>query len=67
MVRGGEYGYERVNGAAQRRDPDSFLNWMERAIRARKECAEFGCGECAYWIRKTRGSSPTAASGREAS
>jgi maltose alpha-D-glucosyltransferase/alpha-amylase len=29
---------------AQRRDPESFLNWMERLIRRRKECPEIGWG-----------------------
>jgi len=39
------YGYKRVNVADQRRDPDSFLNWTERAIRMRKECPEIGWGD----------------------
>ena len=43
LVRG-EYGPEHVNVAAQRRDPESLLNWMERIIRRRKECPEFGWG-----------------------
>jgi maltose alpha-D-glucosyltransferase/alpha-amylase len=30
--------------AEQRRDPESLLNWMERLIRRRKECPEFGWG-----------------------
>jgi glycosidase len=30
--------------AEQRRDPNSLLNWMERLIRRRKECPEFGWG-----------------------
>jgi maltose alpha-D-glucosyltransferase/alpha-amylase len=30
--------------ATQRRDPQSLLNWMERAIRARKELPELGWG-----------------------
>jgi maltose alpha-D-glucosyltransferase / alpha-amylase len=38
------YGYQQLNVIAQRRDPDSLLNWMERAIRMRKECPEFGWG-----------------------
>jgi maltose alpha-D-glucosyltransferase/alpha-amylase len=29
---------------AQRRDPDSLLNWMERKIRMRRECPEIGWG-----------------------
>jgi maltose alpha-D-glucosyltransferase / alpha-amylase len=38
------YGYQRVNVADQRRDPNSLLNWTERIIRMRKECAEMGWG-----------------------
>ncbi|HEY0472330.1 MAG TPA: alpha-amylase family protein [Kribbella sp.] len=34
-----------ANVAEQRRDPESLLNWMERLIRMRKECPEFGWGE----------------------
>jgi maltose alpha-D-glucosyltransferase/alpha-amylase len=30
--------------ASQRRDPQSLLNWMERAIRTRKELPELGWG-----------------------
>jgi maltose alpha-D-glucosyltransferase/alpha-amylase len=41
----GPYGYEHVNVAEQRRDPDSFLNWTERAIRMRKEVPEIGWGD----------------------
>ena len=36
----------RVNVAAQRRSPDSLLNWMERLIRRRRECPELGFGRC---------------------
>lgn len=39
-----QYGYQQLNAIAQRRDPNSLLNWMERAIRMRKECPEFGWG-----------------------
>jgi len=39
------YGYETVNVAQQRRDPESLLNWTERRIRMRKECPELGWGE----------------------
>lgn len=39
-----QYGYQQLNAIAQRRDPSSLLNWMERAIRMRKECPEFGWG-----------------------
>jgi maltose alpha-D-glucosyltransferase/alpha-amylase len=40
-----QYGFASVNVAAQRRDPDSLLNWTERVIRTRKECPEIGWGE----------------------
>ena len=40
----GQFGPMAVNAAAQRRDPDSLLNWMERLIRRRRECPEFGWG-----------------------
>ena len=39
------YGYQRVNVAAQRRDPNSLLNWTERTIRMRKECPELAWGD----------------------
>jgi maltose alpha-D-glucosyltransferase/alpha-amylase len=38
------YGYQRVNVEAQRRDPHSLLNWVERKIRMRKECPEISWG-----------------------
>jgi trehalose synthase len=44
VVADGPFGPDRVNVAAQRRDPQSLLNWMERAIRARKELPELGWG-----------------------
>jgi maltose alpha-D-glucosyltransferase/alpha-amylase len=44
----GEYRYERVNVAAQRLDSESLVNWMERAIRTRKESPEFGWGELQF-------------------
>jgi maltose alpha-D-glucosyltransferase / alpha-amylase len=42
----GAWSYKHVNVAEQRRDPHSFLNWMARMIRIRKECPEIGLGEC---------------------
>jgi maltose alpha-D-glucosyltransferase/alpha-amylase len=48
VISTGEYRYERVNVAAQRLDPDSMLNWTERAIRMRKECPEFGWGKVCF-------------------
>ncbi|MFL9500022.1 alpha-amylase family protein [Rhodopseudomonas palustris] len=41
----GAYGFEHVNVAQQRRDPDSMLNWTERIIRMRKEVPEIGWGD----------------------
>src|ERR1700726_1520969 len=45
VISGGAYGFEHVNVAQQRRDPDSLMNWMERMIRMRKEEPEIGWGE----------------------
>jgi len=45
VISGGVYGYEHVNVAEQRRDPNSLLNWMERLIRMRKEVPEVGWGD----------------------
>jgi maltose alpha-D-glucosyltransferase/alpha-amylase len=39
------YGYRRVNVETQRRDPNSLLNWLERAIRMRRECPEISWGD----------------------
>ena len=39
------YGYRHVNVADQRRDPNSLLNWTERIIRTRSECAEISWGD----------------------
>jgi maltose alpha-D-glucosyltransferase / alpha-amylase len=46
VIEDGVWSYRHVNVAAQRRDPDSFLNWMAALIRLRKECPEIGWGEC---------------------
>ena len=45
VIAAGPYGYEHVNVAAQRRDPQSFLNWLERMCRMRKEFPEIGWGD----------------------
>jgi maltose alpha-D-glucosyltransferase/alpha-amylase len=44
----GPYGYQHVNVAQQRRDPNSLLNWMERMIRMRKEVPEIGWGDFSF-------------------
>ena len=45
VIGDGPYGYEHVNVAEQRRDPNSLLNWTERLIRMRKEVPEVGWGD----------------------
>jgi maltose alpha-D-glucosyltransferase/alpha-amylase len=47
-ISGGPFGYEHVNAAEQRRDPDSMLNWIERIIRMRKEVPEVGWGDFVF-------------------
>jgi maltose alpha-D-glucosyltransferase/alpha-amylase len=44
----GPYGFQHINVAAQRRDPNSLLNWMERTIRMRKEVPEIGWGDFSF-------------------
>jgi maltose alpha-D-glucosyltransferase/alpha-amylase len=46
MLSEGDYGYERVNVASQRGDPDSLLNRLAALIRTRRECGEIGSGDC---------------------
>ena len=45
VISDGPYGFPHTNVAAQRRDPTSLLNWMERLIRMRKEVPEIGWGD----------------------
>ena len=45
VISDGAYGFEHVNVAEQRRDPNSLLNWTERIIRMRKEVPEVGWGD----------------------
>jgi maltose alpha-D-glucosyltransferase/alpha-amylase len=45
VISGGPYGFEHLNAAEQRRDPNAMLNWMERIIRMRKEVPEVGWGD----------------------
>jgi maltose alpha-D-glucosyltransferase / alpha-amylase len=46
VVSTGGLAYQHVNVAAQRRDPKSLLNVIERLIRTRKECPAIGWGTC---------------------
>ena len=41
----GPYGYRKVNVAMQRADENSFLHWMMRMLRIRKELTEVGHGD----------------------
>jgi maltose alpha-D-glucosyltransferase/alpha-amylase len=45
VISEGPWSYQQINAAAQRRDPESLLNWTERIIRMRKECPEIGWGD----------------------
>jgi maltose alpha-D-glucosyltransferase/alpha-amylase len=44
VINGGNYGYQKINVADQRRDLDSQLHWMQELVRVRKECPEIGRG-----------------------
>ena len=48
VISGGDYGYERVNVTAQRRDPQSLLAWFERMIHTLREAPEVGNGTCTH-------------------
>ena len=45
VISQGPYGCEHVNVAAQKRDPNSLMDWTERTIRMRKEVPEIGWGD----------------------
>lgn len=44
MVSDEQFAPDQINVMDQRRDRRSLLNWMERALRTRKECPELGWG-----------------------
>ena len=48
VISDGPYGFSHTNVAAQRRDPTSLLNWMERVIRMRKEVPEISWGDFSF-------------------
>jgi maltose alpha-D-glucosyltransferase/alpha-amylase len=48
LIADGPFGYPEVNVDAQRRDPESLLSWIERMLRTRRECPEFGWGRCEF-------------------
>ena len=45
ILRDGPFGYRKLNVEQQEADDASLLNWMERAIRTRKEWPELGWGD----------------------
>lgn len=45
VIDSGPYSYKKINVNEQIKDKDSLLNWMSRAITARRRCPEFGEGE----------------------
>jgi maltose alpha-D-glucosyltransferase/alpha-amylase len=45
VITKGPFGFEHINVAKQRRDPDSMLNWTERMVRMRKEVPEISWGD----------------------
>jgi maltose alpha-D-glucosyltransferase/alpha-amylase len=47
VISEGPYGFEHVSVAAQKRDPNSLMDWTERMIRMRKEVPEIGWGDFA--------------------
>ena len=48
LIRGGEFGYETVNVAAQQRDPGSMLNWLDLMMCQRTRSPEFGDAACEW-------------------
>ena len=48
VISDGPFGYSQVNVDAQRRDGTSLLSWVERMLRTRRECPEFGWGRCEF-------------------
>ncbi|HUQ62704.1 MAG TPA: alpha-amylase family protein [Acidimicrobiales bacterium] len=46
VITKGTFGHRKVNVAAQRRDPESLLLWLERMLQTLRECPEFAVGTC---------------------
>lgn len=44
VIAEGAFGYRQVNVEDQAADPESFLNWIKRLIRTRRQCPEWGTG-----------------------
>jgi maltose alpha-D-glucosyltransferase/alpha-amylase len=54
VIDDGIFGYDKVNVNAQRRDPNSFMNWTARIIRLRRECPEISWGSCTVLMSNVR-------------
>jgi maltose alpha-D-glucosyltransferase/alpha-amylase len=48
VISEGPFSFHEVNYEDQSLDPDSFYNWLVRAIRVRTTCPEFGEGDCEF-------------------
>jgi len=48
VIKEGKFGYQKLNVVFQQKDPDSLLNWMEKLIRVRIKCIEFGHGNYTF-------------------
>ena len=48
VISEGPYSYNEVNYEDQSLNPNSFYNWLVRAIRVRTTCPEFGEGDCTF-------------------
>lgn len=48
VVSGGEFGFQRVNVAAQEHDPESMLNFMRRVVKAFHATPAFGEGDWSF-------------------
>jgi maltose alpha-D-glucosyltransferase/alpha-amylase len=44
IINEGEFSYQKLNVTMQEDDPESFLNWLRRQIRLRKQYTAFGRG-----------------------
>ena len=54
LISEGPFGFQHLNVAKQKRDPDSFMSWMSRMIRMRKECPEIGWGDWELLATRSR-------------
>jgi maltose alpha-D-glucosyltransferase / alpha-amylase len=53
VIAAGLYGYQHINAAEQRRDPNLMLNWTDRIIHMRKEVHEVGTSTRVTMLHRT--------------